>query len=117
MLIRKESYTITTLCKADQKAVERTNEVFNTIRREIIEIDPECIHVNVVPRSCVRTQRSVGEKTIDVCRLTWDIEGEKDILERFFDLWHKQVDKDPFRSFFVRPNYSLDRIVELMSIR
>ncbi len=117
MLIRKESYIITTLCKADQKAVERTNEVFNTIRCEIIEIDPECIHVNIVPRSCVRTQRSVCEKTIDVFQLTWDVEGEKDILERFFDLWKKQVDKDPFRSFYVKPNYSLKQIVELMSIR
>ena len=113
VLIRKESYIITTLCKADQKAVERTNEVFNTIRREIIEIDPECIHVNVVPRSCVRTQRSVCEKTIDVFRLTWVVEGEKDILERFFDLWKKQVDKDPFRSFYVKPDYSLTELWNL----
>lgn len=117
MLIQKESYTISTLCNADTESVEKCQEIFNRIRREIIEIDPECVHVHVVPRSCVKTVRYAGNRKIDVYRLTWDADGEKDFVEKFFHLWKERVDHNPFRSFFVRQNYSYDRLAELMSVR
>lgn len=116
MIFQKESYHVTTLSKSDAESIKKCVDEFDALIRELVSINPEFIHVSVTPLSCDSVIKSIGKKEISLCRMTWEIEGEKETLEKFFHSW-KEIDQNPFRSFYIRPNYSLGELKELLSLR
>lgn len=116
MIFQKESYHVATLSKPDTESIEKCVDEFNALIRELVSINPEFIHVDVTPLSCDSVIKSVCKKEMHLCRMTWEIEGEKETLEKFFRSW-KEIDQNPFRSFYIRPNYSLGALKELLSLK
>jgi len=117
MLLRLEKYRITTLCKPDPDAIEKTKKQFNDTIRKLMREHQRFIGNVLVGYMGHGKERSIefGNEKLSVCRLYWKIKGEKDVLDDFFDEW-KEMDENPCHCFRVEPDYSLSDFMKLMAL-
>ena len=117
MLSRIEKYQITTLCKPYGASVEQIQNYFKKTVRRILEGNPEFIgHIKTGYMGEGKPFKiELGEKSLEVCRMRWNIVGEKDVLEQFFDEW-KRIDGNPYRCFRVERWCQWSDFMRYMSI-
>lgn len=119
MIVWTERYIITTLCKPDIEAIEKTQTRFRDIVGKIMNDNPEFRGHIMIGNERIRKRHDIefSGKKIPVVRLEWTIAGDRyyDLPEAFFRKW-RECDTNPLRSFHVKPDYSISEIIELMEI-
>ena len=116
MLFEKTSYDITTLCKPDDESIKKVAKGFNDFVNELLSDNPDLKQtIKIIAKNASPVFREVKGPEIKLVRLVWGIYGEKDAVENFLRIW-KEKDQNPYRSFYVHPNYSIAQLESLMNI-
>ena len=117
MLTIYERYIVSTLCKPDAEAIEKTRRYFKKTVQHIKEDHPDydaLIMIGPMRRGQAH-DIVVHGKTIRLCRLIWEIRGERENVNGFLDAW-KRMDKNKLRSFRAEREYSLPEIARYMPV-
>lgn len=117
MLTIYERYSVSTLCKPDVESIEKTRRFFKETVQRIKEDHPDydaLIMIGPMRRRQAH-EIEVNGKTVQLCRLIWEIRGERENVNEFLDAW-KRMDENPLRCFRAEREYSLPEIARYMSV-
>ena len=120
-----ESYSISTLCGSNEKAVYRTKEAFKDLFRRVLLENRSLIgKVRFGYYGTIKVSRTTSDgEEFEANRLNWKIVGEKESLDQFFDDWKKIEENMSTRermqsiSYWgcrIEKDYSLGQLARLM---
>ena len=119
MIVWTEQYTISTLCRPDQEAIEKTKDAFRNMVGKIMHENPDFDGHLIIGHELVGKSHNIelADKTIPVVRIEWIVTGDRyfDLPEAFFRKW-KECDDNPLRSFRVEREYSLSTLEKLIHL-